>query len=65
MATIERKGDSLIITVPASDAAVAAGHMSTSGKNWVFDAGKLTVGDLTVQVSAYTKRVPEKAKAAA
>lgn len=64
MATIERKGDSLVITIPASDAAVSAGHLSTSGKNWVFDAGKLQVGDLTVQVSAYTKRMPAAAKAA-
>jgi hypothetical protein len=65
MATIERKGDSLIITVPCGQDTLNAGHASTSGKNWVFDAGKLQSGDLVVQVSAYTKKAPTVTKAAA
>lgn len=53
MATIERKGDVLIITVPCGKDTLDNGHLSASGKTWVFDAGKLQSGNLTVQVSAY------------
>jgi hypothetical protein len=55
---IERKGDNVVITVPCGASTLAQGHLSSTGKNWVFGAGKLQAGDLTFQVSAYTKNAP-------
>lgn len=52
--TSERKGDSIIITVPCGKETLADGHYSGSGKTWVFGAEKVNIGGLIVQVSAYT-----------
>ena len=55
---IERKGNTVTVTFDVSEATVAAGHPSTSGKNWVISAGKLQVGEITAQVSVYQKKAP-------
>lgn len=62
---IERKGDVLTITIDVSAKAIANGHMSTSGKNWLIDTGKLQSGEVTVQLSAYQRQAPAPLKAAA
>lgn len=62
---IERKGNTLVITVDVSEQVVNDGHMSSTGKNWVIDAAKLTSGAVIAQVSVYQKNVPAGAKAAA
>lgn len=62
---IERKGDTLVITIAVTDAVIKSGHPSASGKNWVVGAGKLQVGDLTAQVSLYQKNAPVATPAAA
>lgn len=56
---IDRKGNTVTITFDVSPETVANGHTSTSGKNWVIDAGKLQVGEITAQVSVYQKKAPK------
>lgn len=53
MFTIERKGNSLVLTIPCDGDTLANGKVSGSGKNWVFGTGKAQSGNLTVQFSAY------------
>lgn len=55
---IKRIGDKLHIEIDVSAEVVNNGHMSSTGKNWVVDAGKLTAGPMTVQISVYQKQAP-------
>lgn len=71
---IERKGDEIVVTIPASEATLKGAAPSSSGKTLLVDTGnqKLPAGSfgvITVQCSAYIPnpaftKAKDKAKAA-